>query len=190
MNYLLKNLLFFGISSAIVKFTEDKHIDNKHNKLNLPDFRGILEVKHAVLGRFRLYVPVLKNNEELKYAFLNEVTKIDLIKDIEVNTLTGSIIINYDSSQIEPQLLLAVIIKLLGLEEEITKEPSSLLRGELKNIKDSVNMAIYNKSNGLLDGNSLLVLTLLMASAYKFYTGTGSKVGPTTCLMWALSYLD
>jgi hypothetical protein len=190
MNYILKNLLFFGVSSAIVKFAEEKSIDNKHNNLNLPDFRGILEVKHAVPGRFRLCIPFLKDNEELKAAFLNEVNKIELIKNVEINTLTASLIISYDTSQIEPQLLLAVIIKLLGLEEEITKEPTSLLKGELKNIKDSINMAIYNKSNGLLDGNSLIVLVLLLASAQKFYSGTGSKVGPTTCLMWALSYLD
>lgn len=190
MNYILRNLLFFGASTALFKITESKQSDSRTNKLNLPDFRGVLEVKHAIPGRIRLNSPFIKDNEELKEVFLNEIKKINLIKNVEVNILTGSLIVNYEVDKIEPQLLLAVIAKLLGLEEEISKEPVPILKNEMKNMKDSINMAIYNKSNGTLDASSLLVLILLLASGYKLYTGTGSKVGPTTCLMWALSYLD
>ena len=189
MNYILKNLIMLTTSAVTVKALESGNRNmSKHN--NLPDFKGIIEIKHAINGRIRFYIPIVKNNEQAKVVLISELKKIRFIRAVETNTITGSLIINYDPTRMEPQLVIAVIIKLLGLEEEVSKKPVPVLGNEMRMIKDSINMAIYNKSNGILDGSSLLILTLLISAGYRFYTGTGNKVGPTTCLMWALSYLD
>lgn len=189
MNYILKNLIMLAASAVTVKALDRGH-SNMRKQNNLPDFKGIIEIKHAIKGRIRFYIPLVKNNEQVKSVLISELKKIRSIRSVEANTVTGSIIINYDSRRMEPQLVIAVIIKLLGLEEEVSKKPVPILGSEMKLVKDSINMAIYNKSNGILDGSSLLILTLLISAGYRFYTGTGNKVGPTTCLMWALSYLD
>lgn len=190
MNFILRNLLIVAASTVTMKALgcDDNYMEKAKN--NFPDFKGIIEVKHSIEGRMRFYIPILKNNDQVKVVINSELSKINSIMNIEANTITGSLTINYDPKKIDPQLLLAIIIKLLHLEEEVLKKPIPRLGNEMKMVKDSVDMAIYNKSNGLLDGNSILVLTLLISAAYKYYTGNGVKVGPTTCLMWALSYLN
>ncbi|ADL53598.1 HMA2 domain-containing protein [Clostridium cellulovorans] len=189
MNYILKNLIVLAASTATIKVLgRDNSRISKHN--NLPDFKGIVEVRHAIDGRIRFYIPILRNNEQAKNVLANELKKIGSVRSIEANTNIGTLIINYDNRRMEPQLLIAVIIKLLCLEEEVSKKPVPVLSNEMQLVKDSINMAIYNKSKGIVDGRSILILALLSSAAYRFYTGTGNKVGPTTCLMWALSYLD
>lgn len=189
MNFVLKNVLILLASTAAVKaLGVDKTSTNKAIQ-NFPDFKGVIEVKHAISGRMRFYIPILKNNEHARMVLITELNKIKSITKIEANVIIGSLIVNYDPNIIEPQLLLAIVIKLLQLEDEVSKKPVPVLGNEMKMMKDSVNMAIYNKSNGILDGNSILVLILLISALRKFYSGTGSKVGPTTCLMWALAYL-
>lgn len=190
MNFVLKNLLILAASSAMVKTLGNNTAFEKKPQSKYPDFKGIIEIKHDIPGRIRFYIPLLKNNQNAEAVLLNELKKIPSLTKIETNIITGSLVLNYNQSKINPQLLLAVVIKLLNLEEEIVKKPVPVLGNEMKMLKDSINMAIYNKSSGLLDGSSLLVFVLLSSAAYKLYLGTGNKVGPVTCLMWALSYID
>lgn len=190
MSFVLKNLLIFIAGSAIAKASGNNKVYEKKTKSSLPDFRGVLEIKHTLPGRIRFYIPLLKQNENAQVILQNELRKIQTVTRIETNIITGSLVISYINAEIKPELLLAIVIKLLNLEDEVLKKPIPALGNEMKMLKDSVNMAIYNKSNGILDGSSLLVFVLLISAMYKFYIGTGSKVGPITCLMWALSYID
>lgn len=190
MNFVLKNLLIFIAGSAIVKASKSNRVYEKKTKSSLPDFRGVIEIKHTLPGRIRFYIPLLKHNENAQIILKSELRKIQTVAEVETNITTGSLVINYNRTKINPQLLLAIVIKLLNLEEDVLKKPVPKLGNEMKMLKDSMNMAIYNKSNGILDGSSLLVFILLISAIHKFYIGNGNKVGPVTCLMWALSYID
>ncbi|MBF4806051.1 MAG: hypothetical protein HXM47_05610, partial [Pseudoleptotrichia goodfellowii] len=51
----------------------------------LPDFYGVIEVKHYQKGRLRLQTQVLKENFELKKEFLENINRIEGIVSADVN---------------------------------------------------------------------------------------------------------
>ena len=89
----------------------------KPNQLNLPSFRGVLEVKSAVDGRIRFCIPFLKEIEQMARQAEQQISRLKPISKVSVNTVTGSLLVCYDTTAVQPQLLQEAVIKLLGLEE-------------------------------------------------------------------------
>ncbi|WP_330655558.1 HMA2 domain-containing protein [Clostridium tyrobutyricum] len=88
----------------------------------MPNFKRVLEVRHYFPGRLRLYVLLLKNNLELTELFKNQLKKIDSIEIKNINTTTGTILLNFKEKDMKPVIVIRIIIKLLGLEEKIGKK--------------------------------------------------------------------
>ncbi|KAJ53577.1 hypothetical protein BD780_001308 [Clostridium tetanomorphum] len=193
MNNSILKYVLYSLSIWAVNEVRDKANlsgNNKKNlKSNIPSFRGILEVKHYLPGRIRLYIPLLKNNKEVEDVLFTQLTRIDSIQSIEISLVTGSILIHYDESKIKPILLMGVIIKLLGFEQEINKEPESLVKKEIMNLKDSVNLAVYEKTKGIFDIKAIMVLALLVSGINKCIKAPNMSPGGITYLWWAYSYI-
>ena len=155
----------------------------------LQSFYGVIQVKHYQNGRLRLQTEVLKDDEELKEEFLNNICKIEGINSVEVNSVTGSILIYFDEKIIESSFLYLIVLKLLHLEEEALKNKPGKVKELLKQAFESVDMAIYNKSRGYLD------LKTLAAGIFAFYGIKKLREIPklptgTTLLWWAFIFLS
>ena len=98
----------------------------------LPDFYGVIEVKHYQKGRLRLQTQVLKENFELKKEFLENINRIEGIVSADVNSVIGSILILFDENKIESSFLYLVILKILHLEEEAFKSKPTKIKIFLK----------------------------------------------------------
>lgn len=166
MNNRILRFILFSLAGKIISETLGKKTAKK-NELQLPSFHGIIEVKHSLKGRIRLRVPILKESEQGREILLSQLSKISTIKKIEINNITGSLTLEYDDSQMNPQLLIGVIIKLLNLEYQINNRPKALLNKEMSTAKEAVNLAIYNKSKGILDLKSLLAFGFIIIGIRK-----------------------
>jgi hypothetical protein len=161
--YIIYSLGMKAIQSIISK-------DKRASKVSatIPSFRGVLELKHNIPGRMRLHIPRL--SDQSSSEALLQLEKVDGIESLDINTHIGTVIIRYKEEKISPALIAGIIIRILGLEEEINNKPKSKALEEMKSLNESLNMSIYEKTNGLVDFNSLLVISLLVVGARKTIT--------------------
>lgn len=189
MNNRYVRFLLFTLAGKLISEIMVKEKKKSKNSLNLPSFMGVIEVKHSIEGRIRLYIPLLKKDKSSSEILLNQLGRVESIKHIEINNITGSLTIIYDKDKIEPSLLIGVIAKLLQLEGELLRKKESLVTRELGNMKEAVNLAIYNKTKGLLDMKAIYIIAVL------FFALRGIKLMPKalpngyTMLKWAYSDL-
>lgn len=163
MNSKIVNFILLSLAGKIIGDLMSKNDFTKKNKSNLPSFKGVLEIKHSINGRIRFYIPMLNNNEEAKELLIGQLSRVPAIKVVEVNTITNSLLVVYDEKAVDPAVLIGVIAKLLSLEESLTKKPEALVTRELKNMKEAVNMAVYEKTSGLLDIKSIITILLVVS---------------------------
>ncbi|MBC2576209.1 HMA2 domain-containing protein [Peptostreptococcus canis] len=139
---------------------------NKLNTLELPSFKNILEVRSSVNGRIRFFVPVLKSNLELAELLTSQVKKISVIKKCEVNLVTGSVLVEYDSDNLDAQTLEGVIMKLLSLDEKLDEGRTSEIEKKVGTFKNAINNGVYDFTGGILNIKSLMALLFLGAAVY------------------------
>jgi hypothetical protein len=63
-------------------------------------FDGVT-ITHFIRGRVRLRITHLKKNEDLADKVRNYASGMDLVENLEINTLTGSILVEYDPEKKE-----------------------------------------------------------------------------------------
>ena len=162
-----------------------------HNKEynRLPNFKGILEVKHHIPGRIRMSCPNLKNNKDKSIDLVNVCDKIPGIISIRINENLGTILIEYDTDVLKPLLIIWIILKFIELEDTINKSPTSLIDKESANLADSLNRAIFEKTNGIVDLKSFVMLLLGAYAAYDINSRPTVRPSGYTCLWWIYSTL-
>lgn len=188
MNNRYVQFLLLSLAGKVVSGMLGKDKKKSRNSLNLPSFKGVIEVKHSLKGRVRFYVPLLKNNEQIGQILISQLGKVDTISHIEVNGVTGSVVIKYDPEKIDPALLIGVIAKLLQLEGELTKKREALVSREMVNMKEALNMSIYEKTNGVLDIKSLYIIAALVFGVRKIRKAPTMLPNGYSMLRW--SYKD
>lgn len=163
-------------------------LKKKKDSIDIPSFRGIVEVKHKLNGRIRFKIPGLKGNklgfDELK----SQLNKIENIYDVEANHITASLLIKH-TENIEPTLIVGILIKLLGLEKETQNPPQALFTREFKNMKKSVSLAVNEKTYGIFDLKSLMFLLFISLGTKKILENP--KVGPNgfSFLWWGFAMI-
>lgn len=160
---------------------------NKNKKL--PEL-GSVVVKHSIPNRLRLYSPKLKNID-LKNFILEEFQKINLIYEVLIDERSGSLLIKYDSNKIDENLLFMSCVRLI--DGEINQEnfkKKSIISQELINCRNALDNSIYTKTFGILDLDSLLILSLFY-SAFKSYKKNNGMGSPSayTLLFWTYNQL-
>jgi hypothetical protein len=114
-----------------------------------------------------------------------EIKKIDGIDRAEINPQIGSLLIVYRASIIEPFVVHAIVVKLLGLEDELEKSPAGWLTREMDLIVRSLDQQIYQSSGGLMDLRSSLMLSILMLAIYRIVIqGDRTLPGGINLLWW------
>ena len=96
------------------------------DKILLPNFYGIFEVKSATKNRIRIEIDKLKNNEEEIERLKENLKKIIVIKNFKIIKSIGSLTVEFDDTQIDTQFMIGIILKLLNLDEELLKDRKSI----------------------------------------------------------------
>ncbi len=148
-------------------------------------FKNIVEVKHHTNGRIRLFVPVLKNNERIKQHLDSHLAKIESFTEYNLNTITGSVLLKYNESELPLVMIVGIIIKLLGLEQKLLEPPTGLLKNKFKDGRTILSRSVYEKSNGVLDINSATSLAMLGTGIYAMVQNGFMLPNSATLLYWA-----
>lgn len=182
-----KRIIRLALFTLVGKMISDVSGKNKNNKssVNVPDFVGVVEVKHSIKGRIRYRIPKLKGDNTLAEYITGQLSKVKFINNVEANAITGSLLINYDYGQIDPNMLTAAIVKLLNLEVEINKKKDALVTRELSNMKEVLNLAIYNKTKGILDIKSIYLIIIMVFAIRGIRTAPKMIPNGYTMARWA-----
>lgn len=132
------------------------------NKKMLPDFYGILEVQHYIKGRIRLKVNSLIQDDEKAKELVGKLASLNGIEDISVNTLIGSVLIKFSEEVVDPITLIGAVLSILGLEEEVFDKKNGKLFSGMREVIESIDFAIYNKTKGILDLKSTVALLFII----------------------------
>lgn len=77
----------------------------------------------------------------------------------------------------------------IGLEDEAHNENKSLITRESANIVESLSHTIYEKTSGVLDLKSSVMLLLCVYAVYDIKTRPGLRPAGLTCLWWLYSLI-
>jgi len=121
---------------------------------------SVLSVAHALPGRTRFRVPALVGRHEAAARLHDALAGINGIHAVSVSAVSGSVVIDHDAQRVRPDVLAAALVRLLGLEAELTREVESTLGRELRDLSRAANRAVYERTGGLLDVKTVLFLGL------------------------------
>lgn len=177
--------LLVGTASALSCLLLKDNKKNQCNQLKLPSFPNIVEVRSAIKGRIRLYIPLLKDNAMLSEQVLKEFEGIPVIKEVKINTKIATLLMIYNEDKVQPHILEGAVIKLLGLDATIHQEEKSVLEREFRTIINAVNKGVFEKTKGFMDAKYLLVIWLLIISVLKFIQNPETPLNPFSLLWWS-----
>lgn len=159
------------------------------DKILLPNFYGIFEVKSATKNRIRIEIEKLKNNREEIENLKENLKKITVIKNFKIIQSLGSLTVEFDNSQIDTQFMIGIILKLLNLDEELLKDRKGKIKNTFSNFGKLVDITVYNKTKGLFDAKTLVGTGLLIYGIRKFKNEMLLPSG-ATLIWWAYRLLS
>ena len=150
---------------------------------------GPIQVAHAIPGRVRFIIPSLRQSG-LDEPMIERLRSLHGIRRVEVNPISGSLLVLYGQDQIDPPLLLGAVARLLGLDDALESTPTPAMTRELRLLAESVNRAVFAKTHGLLDLWSIMALMLLVVGGRKIMAdGARSLPAGLTLVWWAIHSL-
>jgi hypothetical protein len=145
---------------------------------------GPLITRHLIAGRVRFYAPSLQGKKEKARMVEDRLGTIEGVKEISASPLTGSILIHFDESILQADLLAAGLIKLLDLEKELEKTPASATGRKIGDFLKDANRAVYDKTDGLTDLRTALALAMAIAGVYKIASERSNTLPAGVTLLW------
>lgn len=177
------------LASNILKlYNTDKSslVKKDGNMLNLPSFKNAIEIKSSVDGRIRFNIPILKSNIGLSEHLVGQIKNISVISLCKVNTLTGSVLVEYDNTKVDAQTIEGAIIKLLGIDKKLDEGRESEVRKKIDETVSALNNGIYDYTNGILDMKTLVGMILLLAALRDLRLfGPRNNPGYPTLFWWS-----
>ena len=153
----------------------------------LPHIRGKFEVVHTLPGRIRFRIPMLEGQDsEVIGTVEKELKRLPEIDSVYLNPISASLVLDYKDEEINASIICGILLKLLGLEDDLETQPQSLTQRELNLIGTSLNRQVYNSSAGIVDLTSALALSIFGLGLYKIIVQR-DRVTPSgfNLLWWA-----
>ena len=144
------------------------------DKMLLPNFYGIFEVKSLTKNRLRIEIDKLKNNREEINELTENLKKISVIKNFKIVQSLGSLTVEFDDSQIDDELL---------------KDRKGKIKDTFLNLGKLADITVYNKTKGLFDAKTLAGTMLLIYGIKKFKNEMFLPSG-ATLIWWAYRLLS
>jgi len=151
---------------------------------------GPVHTAHALPGRLRLHVSSLVGDRKNCMDLASRFSRLEGIRTAAANPVTGSVLVRYDEEAVRPEVIFGAVVKLLGLEEELEQVPTPILTRELGLLGRSLDRAVYERTGGLLNGWSLLLLGLA-AFGIRQALSDNTRAWPAglTMVWWAVNGL-
>ena len=127
-----------------------------------PSFPGVIETVHLLPGRVRFRTPHLVGKQPEGKELKRRLARIDGVKEVEVSSVSGSICLRFADDRLKPELLMAAIIRLLGLERQIERAPRSWLGREIRDTGEALNRAMHERTGGMVDFYTAMPLLLVV----------------------------
>jgi hypothetical protein len=153
--------------------------------LTLPAIRGKFEATHSLPGRLRFRVPLVQTENQTKIENVrNVLSKIPDIRSVEINTRSGSILVQYDDDEIEPHVVCGLLIKVLDLESDLESHSESMVQREIRTIGKALDQTIYNSTAGIVDLKSAFLILLVLLGFYKIMLEKDRSLPSGVSLLW------
>ena len=152
------------ILAALAQWTPNTHRGKNGSELEHVD--GNLICDHLLPGRIRLRAADAIRKEAAFARLAAQLSSADNISSIIANPVTGSILIQYDADNINPELLYAVVYKLLGLDTNT--EESNSASGVNAMIK-SLDKAVLSATGGIIDFRSSALVGIGIYALYRIF---------------------
>lgn len=178
-------VFLFGMTSILSYMLANNKKVRQNNQLRLPSFPGVLEIKSAIKGRIRFYIPLLKGNADLAERISSQLQNIALIKEVTISPATASLLIKYEWDKIEPHVLEGAVIKLFGLDEHIDQKQISFVEREIHTMTAAVNQAVLEKTSGFMDAKYMVAAGFIVMGILKIVQGSAASLNPFNLLWWA-----
>lgn len=146
-----------------------------------------IRTRHLLPGRVRFEIPMLAGRPEAA-AKVESLAKLEGVDEVRVTRRIGTVLIRFDDAALQPELLVAALVRLLDLEREMETAPQSAAERELRATGRALDRAIFDRTRGLLDAGTALPLALAGLGIYRIVNRQGPLL-PTgaTLLWWAFS---
>lgn len=150
----------------------------------LLDLRWPIKTRHVLPGRIRFQIPLLAGQEKTVSDLTQQLKKIDGIHKVHCNAVTGSVLLYFDDTRLQPELLFTVLIRLLGLEKELERTPEAGVKKEISRFSRALNQAIYTKTDGLFDLKTITPLSLGLLGIYRLFSERPLSMPSAVALIW------
>ena len=151
----------------------------------LPMLRtGPVQTVHLLPGRVRFRVPSLIDGPSQAECLRSRLSSLDGVEHVEVAAASGSLLIRYREKLVRPELLFAATVRLLGLEKEMERPPRPIVARELRAAFDSLNRVVYDRTCGVLDFSSALLILMAAVGVSKIIRQGAASVPPGVVLLW------
>ena len=155
-----------------------------------PSIRGVVETVHSLPGRMRLSVPSLVNDAEQAANLQASIGSLEAVAFARVSPVTGSVVVCFDPSSVEPILLFGAVIRILGLDHQMDSASQPVLWREIDSAGKTADDLVRTLSIGLMDVKTLITLSFAGVVAYRFFSGRTNLMLPgTATLMWWIANL-
>ena len=77
-------------------------------------------------------MPKLKGDAEFAAALAGALSGINVINRSNINSTTGSLLVVYDETAVEPEVLMGAVMRLAGLEGEVSSGQKSKFETEMQ----------------------------------------------------------
>ena len=152
-----------------------------------PSVFGVLEVVHCLPNRIRLASPILESApEDVAKELAKQLTAIPGVESASVTQASGSVLVVFDGDLVSPHVVHSIVVRLLGLEEDMAKPPKGKLIAEIKDMATAASQQVHQASRGLLDLPTSVMLCLAAVALYRIGV-LGDRTIPSgaTLLWWA-----
>jgi copper chaperone CopZ len=103
---------------------------------------------HNVPGRMRVKIPVLRNNKSKVLEIQETLSLLEGVEEISANTVTGSIVVNYDPDALKPWEILGLLEDSGYLNQSKTIANDSSLNNGSSVAGEAIGKAIFGWAVG------------------------------------------
>ena len=176
-------------NSSVFNFEQ---LDKELNYINRKIETHTIRLAHAIKGRRRYYIDMLKNNEKLAKLISVKLSDLPFVKEVTTNINTGSLLILYSCTEnIMDDIFTQLKQRVFSIGSRVITSSSGIttqIGCILLNLIREINMWIKAKTGNLMDLRIAVAALFIIRGLRKVMTMGQRPSGPQM-LWWAFSIL-